>query len=114
MPLGTKSKKAILSSLADEGMDSDPGRRHVLLSLEPNKPSRTREVSMGAVHLDFFHSALLATLEPSALSPAAARFPGFLFPMATGKDGESKDSDGIERQECLASLGGRKSRASRG
>ena len=37
---------------------------------------------MEAVHLDFFHSALLVVLEPSALSPAAGRFPVFLFPMA--------------------------------
>ena len=80
-----------------------------MLSLEPNKPSRTTEVSMGAVHLDFFHSALLVVLELSALSPAAARFPAFLLPMATREDGESRDSYGVERQERLASLGRRTS-----
>ena len=54
---------------------------------------------MEAVHLDFFHSALLVALEPSALSPAAGRFLVFLFPMATMERGENRGSDGAGKRE---------------
>ena len=54
---------------------------------------------MEAVHLDFFHSALLVILELSALSPAAGNFPVFLFPMAMMGRGENRGSDGAEKRE---------------
>ena len=54
---------------------------------------------MEVVHLDFFHSALLVALEPSALSQATGHFPMFLFPMATTERGENRGSDGAEKRE---------------
>ena len=80
-------------------MDLDLGSRQVLPSLLHSNPSRTRGVNMEAVHLDFFHSTLLVVLAPSALSPAAGRFPVFLFPMATTERRENRALHGAEKRE---------------
>ena len=94
-----KSTKATLSSAAGDGVDSDPGSLHTLLSLLDSNPSRTKGVNMETVHLDLFHSALLGAFELSALSPAAVRFPVFLFPMVMMRDSENRGSDGAKKRE---------------